>query len=260
MIACNKIQIDYGRNFELKSLCFSIKKGQMVSLVGPNGSGKTTVLKAMSRLLPLKSGYVYLDGMDINKQCTRKIAKKMAVLSQHNVIPPDFTVEELVSYGRVPHRGLLEWSGAKDKKIVEWAMCQTGIESFSARKVNTLSGGERQKVWIAMALAQEPDILLLDEPTTFLDICHQLEVMELVRKLNLEYKITVLMVLHDLNQAAKYSQRMIALKNGRIVADGSPDQVLTENFLEEVYCIHSEVRLDMNTGKPFFNPVGLLKK
>ncbi|MTI60304.1 MAG: ABC transporter ATP-binding protein [Firmicutes bacterium] len=258
MIRCQNISVKYGGYFAVSQVELVLKKGEMVSLVGPNGSGKTTLLKTIARLISPSQGYIYLDGREILDLPTRQVAQRLSILSQQQVMPPDFTVEELVSYGRVPHRRIYQWLRGEDKEIVEWAMQESGIDGFASRQVNSLSGGERQRVWIAMALAQKPEVLLLDEPTTFLDICHQLEIMELLKKLNKQFNITILMVLHDLNQAAKYSNRMIALQEGSIIADGKPGFVLTEGFLRNVYHINAEIKVDQKTGRPSFIPLGLL--
>ncbi|KPU44425.1 putative siderophore transport system ATP-binding protein YusV [Oxobacter pfennigii] len=257
MIEAVELKITYDKNTVVDEFSLLINKGEVLSLIGPNGSGKSTVLNTISRLLKQTSGAVLLDGQDIHLLPTREVAKKLSVLSQHQATPPDFTVRELVGYGRMPHKRWYEEKTFEDEEIICWAIEQTRLEGLSDRMVNTLSGGERQRAWIAMALAQRPEILLLDEPTTFLDICHQMEVMELIKRLNKELDITVVMVLHDLNQAARYSERLAVLNNGQLVAQGKAEDVLTRELLRDVYQVEADVKLDERTGKPVFVPIGL---
>lgn len=257
MINASNLKIGYENKIVVDNFDFEITQGEIVSLIGPNGSGKSTVLKVLSRLMCSINGIVYLDGHDIHRLPTKEVAKRLSILSQHHHTPPDFTVEELVSYGRIPHRSWYEAKNKEDEDIVRWAMQKTRVEGFRDRSVNSLSGGERQRSWIAMALAQRPKVLLLDEPTTYLDICHQIEVMELVNKLNKELGLTVVMVLHDLNQAVRYSHRLVVIKDGRLIVEGSPEKVLTEELLRTVYNVEAEVTMDTKIGKPVFLPIGL---
>ena len=258
MIQATALKIAYDSKVVVDAFGFEVMEGEIVSLIGPNGSGKSTVLKAVSRLISQTEGVVCLDGRDIHKLSTKEVAKKLSILSQQHSSPPDFTVEELVAYGRMPHRKWYETRTSEDDDIISWAIKQTKLENLAQRLVNTLSGGERQRAWIAMALAQRPKVLLLDEPTTYLDICHQMEVMELAAKLNKELGITIIMVLHDLNQAARYSDRMVVIKDGRLVADGVPEKVLTKELLRDVYNVEAEVKVDKRIGKPTFFPLGLV--
>lgn len=257
MISAMNLKIGYENKIVVDEFNFDINYGEIVSLIGPNGSGKSTVLKVVSRLMSSVKGVVCLDGYDIQRLPSKEVAKKLSILSQHQSTPPDFTVEELVSYGRMPHRKWYETKTKKDEEIINWALKQTRMEKFRDRSVNSLSGGERQRAWIAMALAQKPKILLLDEPTTYLDICHQIEVMELVNRLNKELNLTVIMVLHDLNQAVRYSHRLVVIKDGRLVMEGTPEEVLTKELLREVYHVNAEVTIDQQIGKPVFMPIGL---
>lgn len=257
MIQASDLKIGYDNKIVVDGFGFVIERGEIVSLIGPNGSGKSTVLKVLSRLMDKLGGAVSLDGHDIYKLPTKEVAKRISALSQHNISPPDFTVEELVGYGRLPHRKWYECRSSKDEEIVSWALKQTRLEKLSHRLVNSLSGGERQRAWIAMALAQKTEVLLLDEPTTYLDISHQIEVMELIAGLNKEFGITIIMVLHDLNQAVRYSHRLVVIKDGRLFTQGAPKDVLTREMLRSVYNVEAEVALDGRMGKPVFYPIGI---
>lgn len=243
----------------LENLTITVEKGQILSILGPNGSGKSTLLKALSRNLKPDTGSVYLDGKNLTELSAKVIARKMAVLPQSPQAPKDLTVRDLVEYGRYPHQSWWQGKSAEDDQCVEWALTETGLAKMASRIVSTLSGGERQRVWIAMALAQKPEILLLDEPTTYLDICHQLEIMELLTDFNRGHKITVAMVLHDINQAARYSDCVIVLQQGKIFAMGRPEEVITAHTLRQVFGVESIVTVD-NTGKPVVMITGLTKK
>ncbi|MBC8014722.1 MAG: ABC transporter ATP-binding protein [Sporomusaceae bacterium] len=243
----------------LKDLTMAVKKGQMMSILGPNGSGKSTLLKALSRNLKPDKGSVYLAGSNIAALSAKVIARKMAVLPQAPQAPRDLTVKDLVEYGRYPHQSWWQGKSKEDYQCVEWALEQTGLKDMAGRIVSTLSGGERQRVWIAMALAQRPQILLLDEPTTYLDICHQLEIMELLADFNHEHTLTVVMVLHDINHAARYSDCVAVLHHGEVFAIGRPEEVITSHMLRTVFGVESEIGMD-NRGKPVVTITGLTKK
>jgi len=258
MIEAKKIKLRYDSKTVVHDFDMEVRMGEVVALIGPNGSGKSTVLKAISRLMPCCAGVVHLDGRDIHKLPTREVACRLAMLSQNHITPPDFTVRELVTYGRIPHQKWYESISEEDRSIVEWAIGQTRLEHLADRSVNTLSGGERQRAWIALALAQKPQVLLLDEPTTFLDICHQLEVMELIKTLNTELGLTVVMVLHDMNQAVAYSHRLVVIKDGRLVTEGAPKDVLTPKLLRDVYNVEAEIAHHPLTGKLYFHALGLV--
>lgn len=217
------LKIAYGERDIVKNLDISIPDGQITTIIGPNGCGKSTVLKTLSRILNPKSGVVYLDGKGISKEPTKQIAQKMAILPQSPDSPEGLTVGELVSYGRFPYQRGLGKLTRRDFEVIDWALEVTGIYEFKDRAVDALSGGQRQRVWIAMALAQETDIILLDEPTTYLDLSHQLEVLELLYQLNRDQKRTIVMVIHDLNHAARFAHHMVAMKDGAILKEGSDD-------------------------------------
>jgi iron complex transport system ATP-binding protein len=237
----------------IRDFSIPIYPGKIYSIIGPNGSGKTTLIRAISRNLKPAGGRVYLNGSNIFKMKSKAIARQMAVLSQVHNGMSDITVRELVTYGRFAHRDWWQGKSDDDNSIVDWAIERTNLTEYDNRKINTLSGGERQRAWIAMAIAQKPQILLLDEPTTFLDISHQIEVLELVSGLNREEGITILMVLHDINHAARYSDELIVMKNGNLYAKGVPWEILEPGLMQEVFKVEAEISRDTATGKPVFH-------
>lgn len=253
-LQADALRVGYGERIVLDELSISMTRGDITALVGPNGSGKSTLLKTMGRLLKPSAGAVLLDGASIARMPTSAVAREIAVLPQGPVAPAGLTVSELVEQGRFPHAGALRMLRHQDYTAITQALELTGMTDFANRELDSLSGGERQRAWIALALAQSTPILLLDEPTTFLDIGHQLEVLELVRRLNVERKMTIVLVLHDLNQAARYSRRMIALDDGRIVADGTPTQVLTPELLARVFGVRANIISDPASGTPICLP------
>ena len=236
----------------LDNICVDIEKGKVYAIIGPNGCGKTTLIRAMSRNLKPASGAVLLDGQNIFKTSTKVVARKLAVLGQNNTSMSDVTVETLVQYGRFAHQRWWKGQTEADVRIVEWALDKTGMTALRYRKLNSLSGGERQRAWLAMAVAQKPEVLLLDEPTTYLDISHQLEIMELVTKLNRDEGITVVMVLHDMNHAARFSDELIVLKDRKICRQGDPWQVIGGGVLEEVFRVEADILRDSETERPVF--------
>lgn len=240
----------YDSTVVVPDLQLEVPIGRVTAIVGPNGCGKSTTLRAFARLLKPKVGAVLLNGQAIAKLPTKEVARQMAILPQGPSSPEGLTVERLVWHGRYPHQGFLGTSTEADAEAVRWALEQTHLEAFRERPLDSLSGGERQRAWIAMALAQQTPVLLLDEPTTFLDLGHQLEVLELVRHLNATNGMTIVLVLHELNQAARYSDYMVAMDFGRIWGQGPPDEVLTEKLLLEVFGVVSECRVEPVGGKP----------
>jgi iron complex transport system ATP-binding protein len=218
-----------------------IPPGAVTALVGPNGSGKSTLLKGLSTQLGLDAGTVLLDGRDVHALETKELARRLGLLSQENTSPDSIPVEKLVEHGRYPHRGFFDGLSEADREAIDRAIELAGVEHLRGREVGSLSGGQKQLVWIAMILAQETDVLLLDEPTTFLDLHHQLEVMEVVETLRDDSDVTVVLVLHDVDQAARYADHMIALKDGAIHARGPPGEIVTEELLAEVFGIDAEV-------------------
>jgi iron complex transport system ATP-binding protein len=252
-----QVDIAYGDRIIVEQLNLTIPTGKITALVGANGSGKSTILKTLARIMKPKDGAVFLDGKAIHNQSTREVAKQLAILPQNPTAPDGLTVSELVGYGRFPHQKGFGSLTKEDKRIIHWAIEVTGIAEFRDRPVEQLSGGQRQRAWIAMALAQQTDFLFLDEPTTFLDMAHQLEVLELLHKLNKEEQRTIVMVVHDLNHAARYAQHMIAIKKGKVVCEGAPDQVMTHEVLREVFGIEADIVADPRTGVPLCLPYGL---
>lgn len=254
-----ELTLGYKNSAIVEKLHLELEKGTVLSIIGPNGSGKSTVLRAFSRSLRPWSGFVYLDGRDIYRLSTKDVARRMAILPQSPQAPGDLTVRELVRYGRFPHQSWRRKSRSEDEMIVNQVLQQTALTALADRPMNTLSGGERQRAWIAMALAQKPQVLLLDEPITYLDICHQLAIMQLIAALNREYRITVIMVLHDINHAAKYSSQIAVLNRGKLFAVGAPAAVITQKMLEEVFGVTADIWLDRD-GIPVCRPYGLAEK
>lgn len=254
-----ELSVGYDDRLIVKNLSVSIPDKQITTIIGPNGCGKSTLLKAITRIIPHQTGNILLDGQNIHKQSTKELAKKMAILPQTPESASGLTVGELVSYGRFPHQKGLGRLTKKDQDMVHWAMEETGTLPFKHREVDALSGGQRQRVWIAMALAQETDIIFLDEPTTYLDMAHQLEVLELLERLNREQGRTIVMVLHDLNQAARFADHIIALKDGDLVSSGTGEQVITRETLRKVFNIDAEIGRDPRTLKPMCITYNLIK-
>ena len=253
----SKLDIAYEERLIVEDLNIQIPQGKITALVGANGSGKSTILKTMARIMSPKAGNVLLDGKSIHKQSTREVAKQLAILPQNPTAPEGLTVTELVSYGRFPYQKGFGSMRAEDKRMIEWAIEVTGMTEFHDRPIDQLSGGQRQRAWIAMALAQETDILFLDEPTTFLDMAHQLEVLQLLEHLNATANRTIVMVVHDLNHASRYAQHMIGIKNGKAVAQGSPVEVMTSDVLREVFNIEADIVMDPRSNVPLCLPYAL---
>lgn len=249
-IRAEALSVGYSKHKVIEGLDLSIRAGEITALIGPNACGKSTLLGALSRILPLGAGSVLLDGNDIHRMPTREVAKRLGILPQSPVAPEGITVAELVRRGRHPHRSIHPSRNANDDLIVAEALVQTGTDHLAERSVDSLSGGQRQRVWIAMALAQQTPVLLLDEPTSYLDIAHQVEVLDLLVDLNRQSGKTIVMVLHDLNQAAHYATTIVAMKDGSIVANGAPAEVVTEQLVSDVFGVKARILADPDTGSP----------
>jgi len=245
-----ELAVGYERRIVVPELSVSLPAGRITAIVGANGCGKSTILKAFARILRPLAGGVWLDEARVHDIPSRQLAQRMSILPQASAAPEALTVRELVSYGRYPHRRWLGMGHPDDAEMVSWALRTTTTEEFADRPIHALSGGQQQRVWIAMTLAQGAELLLLDEPTSHLDTCHQLEVMELLARLNREAGKTVVMVLHDLNLAARYADHMLAIQEGRIAASGTPEEVMTEATLERVFGIRAQILTDPRTGTP----------
>ncbi len=250
------VAVGYGDRTVIDALDLSVPDHGIGAIIGPNGCGKSTLLRTLSRLMRPTAGSVLLDGRAIHEMPTRAVAKVLGLLPQSPTCPDGIAVEDLVSRGRAPHRGTFaRWSAADDEAIAS-AMEQTGTAELAARPVDELSGGQRQRVWIAMALAQQTDLLLLDEPTTYLDLAYQIDVLELLAELNRSRGTTVVMVLHDINLAARYSDWLVAMRDGAVMAQGSPAKVVTEDTLREVFSLETRVIADPVSGAPIVVPIG----
>ncbi|MFE3016834.1 ABC transporter ATP-binding protein [Streptomyces sp. NPDC059256] len=248
------LTLSYDDRTVVEGLDFDVPDGRVTVIVGPNACGKSTTLRALGRLLKPAGGSVLLDGRELSRIPSRKVAQAIGLLPQTPVAPESITVADLVSRGRQPHQHWWQQWSQEDERAVTDAMDRTSVTELADRSVDELSGGQRQRVWIAMALAQETELLLLDEPTTFLDIAHQVEVLDLVRQLNDERGRTVVAVLHDLNQAARYADHLVAMKAGRIVAEGPPSEVVTADLVREVFGLEAVVVPDPVTGSPLVVP------
>ena len=251
-----KVAID-GKEI-LHGISAAFSAGRRTAIIGPNGAGKSTLLKALAAINTDYTGEVLLAGQEIRTMGRKEIAKKIGILPQGAAAPPDTTVRQLVDYGRFPYRGLFSRDAKTDREVVEWAMQATHVQALSQRQVQTLSGGERQRVFLAMVLAQQPEVLLLDEPTTYLDIAHQLEVMDIVARLNSEYKMTIIMVLHDINHALQYADEIMIVKDGSLKAQGMPREVMTVERLAETFGVRADIFTN-SQGKTVLSPIELVK-
>lgn len=255
-LVAEKVRLSYGDRVVVDGLDLDVPAGQITSIVGANGCGKSTLLRALARLLSPVSGRVILDGRDISSRKSREVARVLGLLPQSPEAPEGITVADLVGRGRHPHqRPFARW-GARDHAAVAEALDATGIADLADRSVDELSGGQRQRAWIAMALAQETDVLLLDEPTTFLDVAHQVEVLDLLTDLRAARGTTIVMVLHDLNLAARYSDQLIAMREGRLHAQGAPEDVVSSELVHDVFGLNSRILNDPVSGKPAVMPIG----
>ena len=255
-LTADAITLTYGDRPVVESLDLTVSPGRITAIVGANGCGKSTLLRALSRLLTPRSGTVTLDGNELHRRPAKEVARVLGLLPQNPIAPEGIAVADLVGRGRHPHqRSLSPWN-RRDHEAVARALEATETLDLADRSVDELSGGQRQRVWIAMALAQETDILLLDEPTSFLDVAHQIDVLDLLTDLNQTLGTTIVMVLHDLNLAARYADELIAMCNGRIHANGTAEQVITSEFVRDVFGLECRVIIDPLSGAPLVLPCG----
>ncbi|PJJ62395.1 ABC transporter ATP-binding protein [Compostimonas suwonensis] len=256
MLIAERLTLGYGDRTVIEGLELAMPPGRITAIVGPNACGKSTLLRSMSRLLAPREGQVLLDGGLVHRMPAKELARTLGLLPQSPIAPEGITVVDLVGRGRQPHQGIFSrWSAADDIAVAE-ALDATQTAELADRAVDELSGGQRQRVWIAMALAQQTDLLLLDEPTTFLDVSHQIEVLDLLTDLNNTRGTTIVMVLHDLNLAARYADHLVALVDGGVRAEGEPVAVLTEDVVRDVFGIESRVIPDPMSGRPLMLPIG----
>lgn len=258
-ITTDNLNISYGSIDIVKDLNLKIPKGKITTIIGSNGCGKSTVLKTIARILTPKSGEIYINKKSIKEQTSKELAKTMAVLPQSPQAPNGLTVEELIAYGRFPHQKGFGKLKKEDKEIIEWALEATGLIEFRERDIEDLSGGQRQRAWIAMALAQQTNILILDEPTTYLDLAHQLEILNLLKELNEKNGTTIVMVIHELNNAARFADYMIGMKSGKIACEGTAYEVMTKENLKELFNIDAEIVQDPRNNRPVCVTYDMLK-
>jgi iron complex transport system ATP-binding protein len=249
MITTQQLSVAYGDTTIIENLSVTIPKGKVTALIGPNGCGKSTLLKTLSRINKPKSGEIFIEQTSLGQIKDKVLAQQLSLLPQVLVSPEGITVRKLVEYGRSPYVSHWGRLSQADKKIVEQAMTETGVLELAEQNVESLSGGQRQRAWIAMVLAQDTEIVMLDEPTTYLDLSHQIELMELMRTMNEQGK-TVIVVLHDLNQACRYCDHLVVLKRGQLMAQGSPEEVFTERLLQEVFDLDAVVINDPIASSP----------
>ncbi len=251
-----QLRLGYGKQIVADNLSVTIPEGKFTAIIGPNGCGKSTLLRTLSRLMKPMHGHVWLDGEQIQNFNTKEVARRIGLLAQNASAPGDISVRELVARGRYPHQPLFSRWSQKDEEAVRQAMQATAIAPLADQPVDTLSGGQRQRAWIAMVLAQQTEIMLLDEPTTWLDISHQIDLMELLSELNRNQGYTLAAVLHDLNQACRYATHLIALREGAIVAEGAPKEIVTAELIERIYGLRCMIIKDPVAGTPLVVPLG----
>ncbi|WP_226436627.1 ABC transporter ATP-binding protein [Rhodococcus yananensis] len=255
-LTARNVALGYGDRVIVEDLDLDIPTGVVTTIIGPNGCGKSTLLRALSRLLKPRTGSVVLDGRDVTSMRTRDVARVLGLLPQAPTAPEGLTVADLVARGRHPHQSWIRQWSSDDEGEVSLALTRTGIADLADRPVDELSGGQRQRAWISMALAQGTDILLLDEPTTYLDLAHSVEVLDLVDQLHSELGRTVVMVLHDLNLAVRYSDHLVVMKQGRIVATGAPSEIISVDLLHDVFGLDASVIADPVSSRPLIVPIG----
>lgn len=255
-LRAENLSLGYDGRDIIHNLTLTVPVAGVTSIIGPNGCGKSTLLRGLGRLLSPRSGDVLLDGTPLRRQSTRHIASRISILPQTPIAPSGLTVADLVSRGRHPRQKWYQQYSPADQTVVEDALRATDIAEFADTPLEDLSGGQRQRAWISMTLAQETGILLLDEPTTYLDLAHQVDVLELVRRLNRQHNRTVVMVLHDISLAARYSDHIVAMNDGRIVAQGTPAEVVTPQLLRDIFGLDAHVVSEPTDGRPHVIPLG----
>lgn len=249
-ISVKNLSVAYEDNLIIENMNLSIPSGEISIIIGANGCGKSTLLKTIARVIKPKSGDIFINGKNIREQKEKHLAAQVAFLPQGPVCPPGLTVKELIAFGRFPHQKLMGGLKSHDKDIIQWAMEETELKEYADREIGNLSGGQRQRAWIAMTLAQETDIIMLDEPTTYLDMSYQLEVLKVLERLNRNKKITVVIVLHELNNACRFASNIIGLKQGSLICQGTPVDVITKESLKEIYGIDARLQLSENKQYP----------
>ena len=252
----NALTLGYGETIIIEELDLKIPKGEITVFIGGNGCGKSTLLRSLARLLKPQDGSILLEGKEIAKQSTKEVAKKLAILPQGPIAPEGLSVLQLVKQGRYPYQTWLKQWSEHDEKVVWDALRATGMEDFAERSVDSLSGGQRQRAWIAMTLAQETDIILLDEPTTYLDLTHQIEILDLLFELNEKEQRTIVMVLHDLNLACRYAHNIVAIRDKKIFAQGKPEDVISCELVKSVFDMSCQITVDPLFGTPLCIPHG----
>lgn len=255
VINVNDVSVAYQDQVILQNVSMQIPAGQVTSIIGANGSGKSTLLKTVAGLLQPKSGEVLLDGKNLSTYKKKVLAQKVGLLPQALHVPSQIRVSELVARGRYPYQKMFADYTAEDYEKIQWAMDMTRISELADHFVSELSGGQQQRVWIALVLAQDTDILLLDEPTTYLDLSYQIELLDLLIDLNRDFQKTIVMVLHDINLAARYSHYLYVLKNGRPIADGSPNEILSQKLMSDAFALNTVMYQDSVSGQPYMVPV-----
>ncbi|MGW0415303.1 ABC transporter ATP-binding protein [Streptomyces collinus] len=253
-LSAENVTLAYDQRLIAEQLSVEIPDHSFTVIVGPNACGKSTLLRALARMLKPNRGRVLLDGQVIQSLPAKKVARTLGLLPQSSIAPDGITVGDLVGRGRYPHQGILRQWSAEDERVVQESMAQTGVTELADRYVDELSGGQRQRVWIAMALAQQTPLLLLDEPTTYLDIQHQIDVLDLCAELHEAQGRTLVAVLHDLNHAARYATHLIALRGGEVIAEGAPNDIVTAGLVEEVFGLRCQIIDDPETGTPLVVP------
>lgn len=251
-----QLTLGYDDKIVARDLSVHIPDGELTVIIGPNACGKSTLLRTLSRLLQPSAGQVWLDGQAISRYPTKEVARRLSLLPQSSTAPADILVRDLVARGRYPHQGLFSRWHADDERAVQQAMTATGVAQLAEKPVDTLSGGQRQRVWIAMVLAQETPLVLMDEPTTWLDIAHQIDLLELMRELNRDRGHTLVVVLHDLNHACRYATHLIAMRDGKVLASGAPKDIVTPALIQAVYGLACVIIEDPVAGTPMIVPVG----